>query len=63
MCGNILCLGLFLVNFDVTVIGTALVSITDDLNDFRRSSWIVTAYLLTYTSKHVYKAVCGFVIW
>ncbi|KAK8119738.1 efflux pump antibiotic resistance protein [Apiospora kogelbergensis] len=44
-----LCMGLFLVNFEVTVVGTALVSITNDLQDFAKSSWIVTAYLLTYT--------------
>ncbi|KAH8783249.1 putative multidrug resistance protein fnx1, partial [Diaporthe sp. PMI_573] len=44
-----LCLGLFLVNFEITVVGTALVAITNDLEDFARSSWVVTAYLLTYT--------------
>ncbi|CAG9942771.1 unnamed protein product [Clonostachys rosea f. rosea IK726] len=44
-----LCLGLFLVNFEVTVVSTALVSITNNLQDYARSSWIITAYLLTYT--------------
>jgi MFS family permease len=44
-----LCFGLFLVNFEVTVVSTALVSITNDFEDFSRSSWIITAYLLTYT--------------
>ncbi|KAK2591704.1 hypothetical protein QQS21_010589 [Conoideocrella luteorostrata] len=42
-------LGLFLVNFEVTVMGTALVLISNDLQDFARGSWVVTAYLLTYT--------------
>ncbi|KAI6087384.1 putative multidrug resistance protein fnx1 [Hypoxylon rubiginosum] len=48
-------LALFLVNLELTIIGTALVSVTNDLNDFARSSWVVTAYLITYTS--------GLVIW
>ncbi|KAI0181194.1 putative multidrug resistance protein fnx1 [Hypoxylon sp. FL1284] len=48
-------LALFLVNLELTIIGTALVSVTHDLNDFARSSWVVTAYLITYTS--------GLVIW
>lgn len=29
---------------------TSLVSITDELKHFSQSSWIITAYLLTYTS-------------
>ncbi|KAH9987036.1 putative multidrug resistance protein fnx1 [Xylariaceae sp. FL0662B] len=50
-----LCLALFLVNLELTIIGTSLVSITNDLQDFVRASWVVTAYLMTYTS--------GLVIW
>ncbi|KAI0844145.1 putative multidrug resistance protein fnx1 [Daldinia vernicosa] len=46
---------LFLVNLELTIVGTALVSITNDLNDFVKASWVVTAYLITYTS--------GLVIW
>ncbi|OTB01301.1 hypothetical protein M426DRAFT_14609 [Hypoxylon sp. CI-4A] len=42
-------LGLFLVNFEVTIVSTALVSITNDLDNYNRSSWVITAYLLTYT--------------
>ncbi|KAI2783795.1 putative multidrug resistance protein fnx1 [Daldinia loculata] len=48
-------LALFLVNLELTIIGTALVSITNDLNDYLKASWVVTAYLITYTS--------GLVIW
>lgn len=48
-------LALFLANLELTIIGTALVSITNDLHDFVRASWVVTAYLITYTS--------GLVIW
>ncbi|KAI0190174.1 putative multidrug resistance protein fnx1 [Xylaria flabelliformis] len=46
---------LFLVNLEITIVSTALVSITNDLQDFSRIGWVVTAYLLTYTS--------GLVIW
>jgi hypothetical protein len=42
-------LALFLVNFEITIVSTALVSISNDLNDFARTSWVVTAYLITYT--------------
>ncbi|KAI0147457.1 major facilitator superfamily domain-containing protein [Xylariaceae sp. FL1272] len=45
----------FLVNLEVTIVSTALVSITSDLQDFARASWVVTAYLITFTS--------GLVIW
>ncbi|KAI1205341.1 putative multidrug resistance protein fnx1 [Annulohypoxylon truncatum] len=48
-------LALFLANLELTIIGTALVSITNDLHDFVKASWVVTAYLITYTS--------GLVIW
>ncbi|KAI0388600.1 drug resistance transporter [Xylariaceae sp. FL0594] len=43
-------LALFLVNFEITIVSTALVSISNDLNDFGRTSWVVTAYLITYTA-------------
>lgn len=43
-------LSIFLVNFEITVISTSLVSITNSLQDFRRSSWIITGYLLTYVA-------------
>ncbi|KAK4200774.1 multidrug resistance protein 3 [Triangularia verruculosa] len=50
-----LALGLFLVNFEITIVSTALISITSELQEFRKSSWIITAYLLTY--------VAGLIIW
>ncbi|EMR64354.1 putative efflux pump antibiotic resistance protein [Eutypa lata UCREL1] len=46
-----LALSLFLVNFEITIVSTALVSISNDLHDFGRNGWVVTGYLLTYTSK------------
>ncbi|KAF2865599.1 major facilitator superfamily transporter [Massariosphaeria phaeospora] len=44
-----LCLCLFLSTLESTIVGTALVAITNDLKGFDISSWIVTSYLLTYT--------------
>lgn len=43
-------MGTFLVNLEISIVSTSLVSITDELKSFSQSSWVVTAYLLTYTS-------------
>lgn len=43
--------GVFFSTLDTTIIGTALVSIVEDLGSFWLSPWIVLAYLLTYMSK------------
>ena len=40
---------IFLVNIEVSIVGTSLVSITQSLGHFRKSGWVVTAYLITYT--------------
>lgn len=39
----------FLVHMEVSVIGTSLLAITDDLEGFERAGWIVTGYLISYT--------------
>ncbi|KAF2106986.1 putative MFS multidrug transporter [Lophiotrema nucula] len=44
-----MCLGLFLASLESTIVSTSLLSITNDLNGFRKASWVVAAYLLTYT--------------
>ncbi|MCJ1358941.1 MAG: hypothetical protein MMC33_008941 [Icmadophila ericetorum] len=44
-----LCLSLLLSSVETTIISTSLVNISNAFNAFDRSSWIVTAYLLTYT--------------
>jgi hypothetical protein len=44
---------MFLVNIEVSIVGTSLISITDDLGGFRHMSWVVTGYLITYTSEHL----------
>ncbi|PIG69496.1 efflux pump antibiotic resistance protein [Aspergillus arachidicola] len=42
-------LALFLTGIEATIVSTSLVTITNDLDDFGRSSWVITSYLLTYT--------------
>lgn len=36
---------------ELTVISTSLTSITNDLHGFNKTGWIVTGYLVTYSSK------------
>lgn len=43
---------LYLVNIEVTIVSTALVTITDDLLSFEKTSWVVTGYLITYTGMY-----------
>ena len=42
-------LALFIVNLEVTIVSTSLVDITNDLQGFDKTSWIVTGYLITFT--------------
>ena len=44
----------FLVNIEVSIVGTSLISIADDLHSFKQGGWVVTGYLITYTSKASY---------
>ncbi|KAH8724201.1 major facilitator superfamily transporter [Phaeosphaeriaceae sp. PMI808] len=44
-----ICLGLFLATLESTIVSTSLLSITNSLHGFQKSSWIVTSYLLTFT--------------
>ncbi|KAL9123683.1 MAG: hypothetical protein Q9217_006909 [Psora testacea] len=44
-----LSLCMLLVNIEVSIIGTSLISITNDLNGFSQQGWVVTGYLITYT--------------
>lgn len=52
---NLLALGLslsiFLSALDITIVSTSLVSITNDLQAFEDSSWIVTSYLVSYSGE------------
>ncbi|CAI4214153.1 unnamed protein product [Parascedosporium putredinis] len=45
--GLLLCL--YLVNLEVTIVSTSLVSITNDLSGFEKTNWVMTGYLITYT--------------
>ncbi|KAH6665804.1 major facilitator superfamily domain-containing protein [Halenospora varia] len=44
-----LCLALLLATLDTTIISTSLITIASDLGHFDKASWIVVAYLLTYS--------------
>ena len=41
-------ISIFLINVEVTIVSTSLVSIANSLQGFDRTSWIVTGYLITY---------------
>lgn len=40
---------LFLTNIEIPIVNTSLEGIIDDLRGFDRSSWVIAAYLITYT--------------
>ena len=42
-------LGLFLAMLEISIVSTALVQITDDLQISGQSSWVVISYLVTYS--------------
>lgn len=44
-----MCLSLFMTQADSTIASTAILAITNDLGGYERSSWVFTAYLLTYS--------------
>lgn len=46
-----LSLCMVLVNIEVSIIGTSLVAITNDLHGFDQMGWVVTGYLITYTGE------------
>lgn len=47
-----LTVSIFLVTLESTIISTAIVDITDELGGYEKSSWLFTAYMLTYCSKY-----------
>ena len=42
-------MSLFLSDLELTIVSTSLVSITNAFAAFQKSSWVVTAYFLTFT--------------
>ena len=55
-------LATFLVNIEVSIVSTSLVTITNSLHGFRETSWIVSGYLVTYTGKCLASQVCVILI-
>lgn len=43
----------FMVTFEIPVVTTSLVAITDSLGGFDNVSWIVTSYLLGYVGEYI----------
>ncbi|KAF2836638.1 MFS general substrate transporter [Patellaria atrata CBS 101060] len=43
------CLCLFLVNVEVSVVGTSLITIVRELHGVDQMGWVITGYLITYT--------------
>jgi len=43
-----LIISIFIVQMESSIISTAVVDITDQLGGYEKSSWLFTAYLLTY---------------
>lgn len=48
---------MFLVNIEVSIVGTSLISITNDLGGFSQIGWVVTGYLITYTSSETHNCL------
>lgn len=44
-------MGLFLATLETTIVATSLSTLAAKFNDSTRVSWVVTAYLLTYSGK------------
>ena len=42
-------LSLFIATIEVSIVSTSLVTITDDFHAFRSGTWLVIAFLLSYT--------------
>lgn len=42
-------LSVFLVNMEVSIVSTSLVTMTNEFHGFNESTWVITAYLATYT--------------
>jgi hypothetical protein len=54
-------LSLLLVNLEVTIVGTSLVAITESLQGFSETSWVVSSYLVTYMGEYLNQ--CTFCKW
>lgn len=48
-----LMISLFVVQLDSSIISTSVVSITDDLGGYDKSSWLFTAFLITFCGMYI----------
>ena len=48
-----------MVNIEVVIVSTSLTRISDSLGESDHVNWIVTAYLVTYTSEYRHDALCS----
>jgi len=55
-----LLLSLFMSQMESSIISTSVITITNDLGEYGKSTWIFTAYMLTYSGKYSTKT---FRIW
>jgi hypothetical protein len=44
-------LSVFLPTAEISIVSTSLVTISEDLNGFDQSSWVITAYLCAFTGR------------
>jgi hypothetical protein len=47
-----LIISMFIVQMDSSIISTSVVDITDQLGGYEKSSWLFTAYLITYCGEY-----------
>lgn len=58
-CPHSLGTNLSLSTLEISIVSTSLVAITNDLRGFSQSSWVITAYLLTYFGQKPSPAACS----
>jgi hypothetical protein len=49
-----LIVSIFIAQMESSIISTAVVAITDQLGGYEKSSWLFTAYLLTYCGEYLH---------
>ena len=49
-----ICVCLWMVNLEITIVSTSIVPITNDLGGFSKNSWVLEAYLLTYVGIYTF---------
>jgi MFS family permease len=52
---NSISIAIFLPNLEVSIVSTALITITNDLKGFSQAGWVIVAYLITYTGMSMFR--------